>query len=204
MCLGCCSVVVLEDSDVVHLTRGGYAIYNAAREDPAACVPRLLRTLDMEVSSIMKGGYDHYMQKEIHEQPESILQTMRGRVKFSRVVPKVGCRILTNVSGGLVTRFPAYSQKLVYGHERCCCVHIVRGELAHTASGRTHRMQDGEAWDPYMERRIKLGGLAEYIPTIRRGRRLMFVACGTSYHACLACRQTMEEIAEMPVWCFSP
>ena len=50
-----------------------------------------------------------------------------------------------------------------------------------------------------MERRIKLGGLAEYIPTIRRGRRLMFVACGTSYHACLACRQTMEEIAEMPV-----
>ena len=53
-----------------------------------------------------------------------------------------------------------------------------------------------------MERRIKLGGLAEYIPTIRRGRRLMFVACGTSYHACLACRQTMEEIAEMPVWCF--
>ncbi len=57
----------------------------------------------------------------------------------------------------------------------------------------------GEAWDPYTERRIKLGGLAEYIPTIRRGRRLMFVACGTSYHACLACRQTMEEIAEMPV-----
>lgn len=36
----------------------------------------------------MKGGYDHYMQKEIHEQPESVLQTMRGRVKFSSV-PKV-------------------------------------------------------------------------------------------------------------------
>ena len=95
VCVACCSVVVLEDSDVVHLTRGGYAIYNAARENPAACVPRLLRTLDMEVSSIMKGGYDHYMQKEIHEQPESILQTMRGRVKFSRVVPKV-CRRTPN------------------------------------------------------------------------------------------------------------
>jgi len=36
----------------------------------------------------MKGGYAHYMQKEIHEQPESILQTMRGRVKFSRAVPQ--------------------------------------------------------------------------------------------------------------------
>ena len=83
---------------MVHLTRGGYAIYNAAREDPAASVPRLLRTLDMEVSSIMKGGYDHYMQKEIHEQPESILQTMRGRVKFSRVVPKVGRSSLTDLT----------------------------------------------------------------------------------------------------------
>lgn len=31
-----------------------------------------------------QGGYDHYMQKEIHEQPESILQTMRGRVRFDQ------------------------------------------------------------------------------------------------------------------------
>ena len=36
----------------------------------------------LQVSSIMKGGYDHYMQKEIHEQPDSIQQTMRGRVDF--------------------------------------------------------------------------------------------------------------------------
>jgi len=31
----------------------------------------------------MKGGFDHFMQKEIHEQPDSVLQTMRGRVKFN-------------------------------------------------------------------------------------------------------------------------
>ena len=31
-----------------------------------------------------QGGYEHYMQKEIHEQPESLLQTMSGRVKFQR------------------------------------------------------------------------------------------------------------------------
>ncbi len=37
-----------------------------------------------QVNSIMKGGYEHYMQKEIHEQPESVLQTMRGRVKFDQ------------------------------------------------------------------------------------------------------------------------
>ncbi len=43
----------------------------------------------MQVSSIMKGGYDHYMQKEIHEQPESILQTMRGRVDFQSASSRV-------------------------------------------------------------------------------------------------------------------
>ena len=42
----------------------------------------------------MKGGYEHYMQKEIHEQPESVLQTMRGRVKLLDATPKVGCPAL--------------------------------------------------------------------------------------------------------------
>ena len=55
------------------------------------------------------------------------------------------------------------------------------------------------AWDPYHQQRIVLGGLQSVSTAIRRGRRLMFVACGTSFHACLACRQTMEELAEMPV-----
>jgi hypothetical protein len=38
------------------------------------------------VACVVQGGYDHYMQKEIHEQPESILQTMRGRVRFEKAV----------------------------------------------------------------------------------------------------------------------
>ena len=50
------------------------------------------------------------------------------------------------------------------------------------------------ASDPYHEKRITLGGLTEHLATIRRGRRVMFIACGTSYHACLACRQTVEEL----------
>ena len=143
MCLACCSVVVLEDSDVVHLTRGGYAIYNAAREDPAACVPRLLRTLDMEVSSIMKGGYDHFMQKEIHEQPESILQTMRGRVKFSRVVPKVCRRTLNDVSGRLVTRFLPVSEACSW---TCHGLpHLYCASRARSYSIRTHAWYAGRS-----------------------------------------------------------
>ena len=52
-------------------------------------MPRALLTLEMEVAQIMKGGYAHFMQKEIHEQPESIHQTMRGRVRFQRGTAKV-------------------------------------------------------------------------------------------------------------------
>jgi glucosamine 6-phosphate synthetase-like amidotransferase/phosphosugar isomerase protein len=39
------------------------------------------QVLEMEVASIMKGSYDHFMQKEIHEQPESLAQTLMGRIK---------------------------------------------------------------------------------------------------------------------------
>ena len=75
---------MLEDNDVVHLKDGSYSVFNADAEEREAVVPRVLLTLEMEVTQIMKGGYDHFMQKEIHEQPESILQTMRGRVRFER------------------------------------------------------------------------------------------------------------------------
>ena len=44
------------------------------------------------------------------------------------------------------------------------------------------------AHDPYREQRIKLGGLAEHLESIRSGRRIVFVACGTSHHAALAAR----------------
>lgn len=134
-------VVALEDNDILHVVGSGYGIYNTGQQDVEEAVDRVFMTLQMEVDQIMKGGYDYYMQKEIHEQPESILQTMRGRVQFQR--PAVG--------------------------------------------------------NPYRTPRIKLGGLVEYVQTIRRCRRVMFIACGTSYHSCLAARQTMEELCDVPV-----
>lgn len=45
-----------------------------------AFVQRALSILEMEVEQINKGKYEHYMQKEIHEQPESLTTTMRGRL----------------------------------------------------------------------------------------------------------------------------
>ena len=47
--------------------------------------------------------------------------------------------------------------------------------------------------------RIILGGLSQFKYAIVHGRRLMFIACGTSYNACLAARQTLEELVDIPV-----
>jgi glucosamine--fructose-6-phosphate aminotransferase (isomerizing) len=43
---------------------------------------REITTLRMEIQEIMKGAFDSFMQKEIFEQPESIVNTMRGRINF--------------------------------------------------------------------------------------------------------------------------
>ena len=51
----------------------------------------------------------------------------------------------------------------------------------------------------YRLKRIMLGGLVDHYSMIKRSHRFVFIACGTSYHASLACRQTMEELAELPV-----
>ena len=47
--------------------------------------------------------------------------------------------------------------------------------------------------------KIILGGVREFLPTIRRSRRLIFIGCGTSYHSCLCARQSIEELTEIPV-----
>jgi hypothetical protein len=52
----------------------------------------------MEVASIMKGAYDHFMQKEIHEQPESLAQTLMGRIKL---IAKTRRSFRSNSSGSV-------------------------------------------------------------------------------------------------------
>lgn len=47
--------------------------------------------------------------------------------------------------------------------------------------------------------RIKLGGLSSHIDDIQRSRRIIFIACGTSYHSAVAGRMLVEELANAPV-----
>ncbi|KHG26614.1 Glucosamine--fructose-6-phosphate aminotransferase [isomerizing] 2 [Gossypium arboreum] len=98
-------VLVIEDGEVVHLKEGGVSILKFNNDkgrngdslsDRPASVQRALSILEMEVEQINKGKYKHYMQKEIHEQPESLTTTMRGRLLRGG-----SCKAKTVLLGGL-------------------------------------------------------------------------------------------------------
>ncbi|WP_135829026.1 glutamine--fructose-6-phosphate transaminase (isomerizing) [Halorussus halobius] len=68
-------VVYLDDGDVVVVEPDDYRITTPDGE----AVDRTVRTVEWDPEDAGKGGYDHYMLKEIHEQPAALRQTLRGR-----------------------------------------------------------------------------------------------------------------------------
>lgn len=124
-------VLYLEDDDIAHIHEGSLNIHRLRQEDGTSNI-RAIQTLEIQLQQIMKGNFDHYMQKEIFEQPESVINAMRGRL---------------DTQG----------------------------------------------------KKVILGGLRQYTNTIRRCRRLIFIACGTSYHSCMAVRGIFEELTEIPI-----
>ncbi|KAJ6026460.1 uncharacterized protein N7446_004941 [Penicillium canescens] len=122
-------VIYLEDDDIAHICAGQLNIVRST-DDKFGCIWNV-QTIDLQLQDIMKGSYNHFMQKEIFEQPEAVANTMRGRL-----------------------------------------------DVPH--------------------KRITLGCVNDYLPAIRRGRRILFIACGTSYHACMAVRGTFESLVEIP------
>ncbi|GLU55860.1 glutamine--fructose-6-phosphate transaminase (isomerizing) [Dyadobacter frigoris] len=72
-------VVYLDDYEVAIIRDGKLSIQNL---DNTQKVP-YIQKLEMELETIEKGGYDHFMIKEIFEQPRSIADSMRGRLRAS-------------------------------------------------------------------------------------------------------------------------
>ncbi|KAF2222353.1 glucosamine-fructose-6-phosphate aminotransferase [Elsinoe ampelina] len=126
-------VLYLEDDDIAHIHEGQLNIHRLSKETGTGTSNvRAIQTIEIELQEIMKGRFDHFMQKEIFEQPESVVNAMRGRLNLEN-------------------------------------------------------------------KTVTLGGLRQYISTIRRCRRLIFIACGTSYHSCMAVRGVFEELTEIPI-----
>jgi glucosamine--fructose-6-phosphate aminotransferase (isomerizing) len=86
----------------------------------------------MQLEALEKGGYEHFMLKEIHEQPRSIRDCFRGRLNAE------------------------------------------------------------EGW-------VSLGGITEYEQKMANAQRIVMVACGTSWHACLVGEYLFEDLARINV-----
>jgi glutamine---fructose-6-phosphate transaminase (isomerizing) len=121
-------VVYLDDLEVAVVNQDGLKITNLRNEsqDP------FIQTVELELEAIEKGGYDHFMLKEIMEQPKSIADCLRGRV---------------NVDEAL----------------------------------------------------IQLGGMRNHLTKLAKAKRIVFIACGTSWHAGLVGEYLFEELARINV-----
>jgi glutamine---fructose-6-phosphate transaminase (isomerizing) len=121
-------VVYLGDGEVTELTAN--SVTTKTLKDVE--ITKVVEELTFDLEEIEKGGFTHFMMKEIHEQSESIQDAMRGRL-----------------------------------------------------------MEE--------EGNVKLGGLDNVIEKIVRAPRLIFAACGTSWHAALIGEYMLEQYAHIPV-----
>jgi len=79
-------VVHLNDNELATLTAQGFSISTAQ----AKAVTRAMETVEWQPEDAELGGFPHFMLKEIYEQPETILNAMRGRLEPGEGVPKLG------------------------------------------------------------------------------------------------------------------
>jgi len=74
--------IFLEDGDVADISYQGMTIHDAT----GAVVERPVRTSSVTVGATDKGDFDHYMLKEIYEQPRAIADTLEGRIGSNQVI----------------------------------------------------------------------------------------------------------------------
>ncbi len=79
-------VIYLEDHQIALVRNNELKIVNLENEDQKPYI----QTLEMELEAIEKGGFEHFMMKEIFEQPRSIADSMRGRVNSEEGLMKLG------------------------------------------------------------------------------------------------------------------
>ena len=130
------SAIIQHTRRVIYLDDGEMAVFDGSscdivRMDLMSSVDMRIEEIDWNLEEAERDGYPHYMLKEIHQQPESITSTLRGR--------------------------------------------LVGGE------------------EP-----VRLGGFHEIAEELQSARRVIFTACGTSWHAGQIGAYLLEELARIP------
>ncbi len=121
------SVIYLNDLDVATISKTGFNLVNL--KDRKAKID--IQQVDLRLDEIEKNGFDHYMLKEIYEQPRAIADTYRGRLSLDT-------------------------------------------------------------------KNLTLGGLHTVMDQLKDAKRIIIVACGTSWHAGLVGEYLFEEFARIP------
>ncbi|MFA7327241.1 MAG: glutamine--fructose-6-phosphate transaminase (isomerizing) [Candidatus Kapaibacterium sp.] len=121
-------VVYLNDKEMAIITRDGFVTKTIDNE----ITDSIIEEINFDLAQIEKGGYDHFMLKEIHEQPETVFNSFRGR-------------LLADVGN------------------------------------------------------VKLGGLNNMMDKLRKTKRIIITACGTSWHAGLVGEYMIEQLAQISV-----
>jgi glucosamine--fructose-6-phosphate aminotransferase (isomerizing) len=123
-------VIFLDDGEIVELRADGYRIYD--QDMIGTTKTKTVESVDWDIASIGRRGFDHYMLKEIFEQPETISDAFRGRIIADQAMARLdGLRLTDEDIDGI--------------------------------------------------------------------RRIIFIACGTSWHAGLVAEYLIEEYARIPV-----
>jgi glucosamine--fructose-6-phosphate aminotransferase (isomerizing) len=78
-------IIYLEEGDLVEVERTSYRIFNQNGE----LVERPVQTSEISNESVSLGNYRHYMQKEIHEQPQAIADTLESVCNSQSIVPGI-------------------------------------------------------------------------------------------------------------------
>lgn len=81
------NVVYLEDEEIAILTKGKEIELKNIKNQPKT---PYIQELEMQLEAIEKGGYEHFMLKEIYEQPISIRNSMRGRIDLDKGIVSLG------------------------------------------------------------------------------------------------------------------
>ncbi len=122
------SVIYLNDNDVAIIKSNELTLKTVQNDQLTPNIQKL----NLEIGEIEKNNFEHFMLKEIFEQPRSILDTFRGRISADK-------------------------------------------------------------------KSINLGGLYNVMPQLVKAKRIIFIGCGTSWHAGLVGEYLFEEFARIPV-----
>lgn len=165
--------MILEDGDMAIISPDGIKTVAVAEEGKARA--REITVIPWDAEMAEKGGYPHFMLKEIHEQPRALRETLAGRLD-----PVTGEAVLEEIEG---TKGPAVAVGMAGIIERS-------GAIGATETIEVTAKADAKAAE---------SGVAESGTKLKLPRRVFIVACGTAYHAGLVGKVFIERLAGVPV-----